>query len=92
MKEQLLVIMIAMSIMTSIAFYIIIPVIEKKYYKQSFEAGIQYEKRMRQQAHDSIVANCIYNNGIPTTTIITNDSVLKENFPKPNMSKLLRGE
>jgi hypothetical protein len=66
MKEQLLVTMIAMAIMTSIAFYMTIPVIEKKYYKQGFEAGIQYEKKMRQQAHDSIVANCKWNNGVPT--------------------------
>jgi hypothetical protein len=57
-----------------------------------FKSGIQYEKRMRQQAHDSIVANCIYNNGIPTTAVATSDSVLKENFPKPNMNKLLKGE
>jgi len=35
-------------------------------YKAGFEAGIQYEKNMRKQQHDSIVANCIYNNGVPT--------------------------
>lgn len=87
---------IRMSILSFIAGFFLSALIllssTKNDYNNGFQAGIKHEKRMRQQAHDSIVANCIYNNGIPTTAVAVNDSVLKENFPKHNMNKLLRGE
>ena len=37
-----------------------------KDYDEGFKAGIKYEKKMRKQQHDSILANCKWNNGVPT--------------------------
>lgn len=57
-------------------------------YPEVFNKGVQHEKDRAQAFRDSIRNNCTYGNVIDTLYAVDRKAI-QDNFPKPNLKKMI---